>query len=528
MRTARKQHGERRKGFLRVWVREGIFAPAVIPAALALAALAPAICLLAGCVTPADLLHLDQSTPVLTPAPAGASPLARALHYLQTTQTTADEEARSGADWAGDWPQYVAPNDAPDVSIRDVSPFMVTFIHHALTRATDDFAQMTPGQRAALGVPPEASDDARAMRQAAVVFMRRFEVPAGDPAAGTYGFWPRDRLPATPPDWLLSGLAFSYFRGPVLVGTLGPATIGFYPPLLAIPPDADDTATIYAALLDDGVHDAGTAPEMTYAPDMGQVPADGTGDAVSPVLRRTRRSDATGARLARFFSDWRDLGQAPRRLNPPWLPAASGAFLTQLAYDDPPGVPTPNDVDLVVNANVLRALARYGRLDTPGAAEAVALINAAVAAGYQRTAPDEISIYYPDNFAFHYCVSRAYREGPVAGLAPAVAGLADELEATVLWRDDGTAYWDKGDPALNTALAALTLMNADRRGPTLDAAIAYLLSQQDAVYGGWPAGVFFVGRMTNGAVLGWRSAAMTTAMCLEALCEYEVGPDAAS
>jgi hypothetical protein len=567
--------------------------------ALRACALGAAMCALAGCVTPADLLHLDQSAPVLVPAPAAASAIARALHFLQTTQTTADDEARTGADWAGDWPQYVSPNNSPSTYVRDVSPFMVTFIHHALTRASQTLERMTPERAAelgltaeraaavgltaertgALGALPEAgivSDagvsstavDLRAMRGAAVAFMRRFEVPTGEPAAGTYGFWPQDRLPASPLDWLLAGLAFSYFGGPVFGGMLGPPNIDFYPPVLAIPPDADDTATVYAALLDDAIEDRGMLQSWG-----------GTGDAVSALLRQTRRSDATGevlrrtrrsgatgevlrrtrrsgatgadglrrtqrsgatpppkatgstgARLARFFSDWRDLGQAPRQPNPSWLPPASGAFLTMLAYDDPPGVTTPNDVDLVVNANVLYCLARYGRLDTPGVAEAVGLINAAVAAGFQRTAPGdqqsapaEISSYYPDNFAFHYCVSRAYREGPVAALAPAVTGLADELEASVQWRADGSAYWDKGDPALNTALAALALMNAGRRGPIVDAAIAYLRAEQDAIYGGWPAGVFFVGRMDNGVVMEWRSAALTTAMCLEALCEYELG-----
>jgi hypothetical protein len=167
----------------------------------------------------------------------------------------------------------------------------------------------------------------------------------------------------------------------------------------------------------------------------------------------------------RFLVDWRDLGVVPRRLNPPWLPPASGAFLTWLTYRHRPLPRFPNDVDLVVNANVLYALARYGRLGVPGADQAVALINLATALGLHRGRLEEITAYYPDNLAFGYAVSRAFFEGPVPALEPSVRILADDLEASVRFRPDGTAYWDKGEPHLNTAFAVLTLLNARRETP---------------------------------------------------------------
>jgi hypothetical protein len=151
----------------------------------------------------------------------------------------------------------------------------------------------------------------------------------------------------------------------------------------------------------------------------------------------------------------------------------------------------------------------------------VRLINAAALLGIHRVRMQDVSEYYPDNFAFQYVVSRAYYEGGVTALDPAVQSFATEIEASALTRGDGSAYWDKGDPQLNTAFAALTLMNAGRGGGLVDRAIRYLESEQNAV-GGFDAARFFYGRTDGGPVFEFTSASLTTAMALEAMARHRL------
>lgn len=414
-----------------------------------------------------------------------SAPVARALDFLDAQQLTQPLTCSIAGtrvrDFPGDWPQYFYFRDAPAVRIREVSPFMVAYIHEALTTIT---AQTAP----ALGLLPADVENARLMRQRAVAFIQTFASPPTAPDAGTYGFWPQDQgLPNTNP--ILSRLTFLLLRGPVLDGTRTPLNLPIYSRELAIPSDADVTAAAYLTLLNQAA--LGEGPAVSGSP-------------------------------AHFFSDWRDTGVDPRRFNPPWLPHASGAFLTWLSYHDPPDLTIPNDVDLVVNANVLYTLARFGKLDTPGVTDAIALINLAVSQNLYRTHPDQISLYYPNNFAFQFSVSRAYREGPVPGLKPAVETLADDLEARAIVGTNGIAHWDQGDPDLNTAFAALTLLNAGRDTPLIGMAIKYLKERQDRCLGSWKEGVFFIARTDGGPQVNWTSASFTTAMALEAICRYEL------
>jgi hypothetical protein len=381
-------------------------------------------------------------------------------------------------DFPGDWPQFFHLRGAPAARVRDVSPFIVAFIHHALTHAVEE-------NRGPLGLSRWHLRAARAARQRAVEFMRRFESPAGTPDAGTFGFWPYDTRPDVPGPAVERALV-AWLRGPILGGDRVPLNLPVVPTPLAIPTDADVTATVYAALLDDAGLDGG---------------------------------DGSQAPFERFFVDWRDVGVVPRRLNPPWLPPASGAFLTWLTYKDPSVPYFPNDVDLVVNANVLFALGRHGRLHVPGVAEAIELISRAIAHGLHRDRLEEITEYYPDNLVFHYAVSRAFHEGGVDRLASAVEILADDLETSAIKRSNGTAYWDRGAPHLNTAFAILTLLNAGRETPLVSRAAAYLAIEQSAA-GGYDAAPFFIARADNGQVFEFSSAALTTAMALEALARH--------
>ncbi len=411
-----------------------------------------------------------------------ALPIRRALRFLFALQVqeplSVVMDGDRVRDYPGDWPQFFHLRGSPAFRVRDVSPFMVAFVHHALTHVTEE-------NRRALGLSRRDVRDAREMRRRAVDFLQRFESPAGATDAGTFGFWPYDAHPGAPKPPVERALV-AWLQGPILGGERVPLNLRVFPTPLAIPTDADVTATTYAALLDHARLDGGRETDVPFH---------------------------------QFFVDWRDLGVVPRRLNPPWLPPSSGAFLTWLTYKDPGAPLFPNDVDMVVNANVLFALGRYDRLDLPGVAEAVGLICQAAVSGLHRDRYEEITEYYPDNLVFHYAVSRAFHEGGVQELAPAVEVLADDLEASAIERSDGTAFWNRGAPHLNTAFAILTLLNAGRATPLVDRAAAYLAAEQRPS-GGYHETPFFIGRADGGQVFEFSSAALTTALVLEALARH--------
>lgn len=413
-------------------------------------------------------------------SPDGPNPEAKAIEgafsFLRDQQVAETTQERWAVDYAGDWPQYFFLKGVPSVRIRDVSPFIVTFIHHALAHLVEDHAE-------ALGLDPEQLATARSMRQQAIAVLWQFEAVPWDPAGGTFGFWPY-YLGAPSSTLPFQSVLLALAKGPILNGRRMPINLDIFPEALAIPTDADVTATTFAALLDDELLDGGDGVKSTPE---------------------------------KFLSDWRDTGDVPLRFRPVWLPEESGAFLTWLCYGSRW---TPNDVDLVVNANVLFALARYRLLEAPGVSEAIALINHVTEQGLHRTHPGEIALYYPDNYTFHYAVSRAYYEGPVPALRPAVEILAADLEQSSLEDNDGAAYWDKGAPELNTAFAVLTLMNAGRRTPLIAKGIEYLKPRQSVPPGNRAEGVFFLGRSDGGLEIDFVSQSFTAAISLEALCRF--------
>lgn len=425
------------------------------------------------------LVQDDCNVPEVAAPVEPLPPISAALRYLQATQFEADLVVAGQVVYAGDWPQCFT-FQGTGWWVRDTSPFMATFVHHAL-------ALVTAEHQRALGVSDADVQSALHMRKAAVALVLRFQARPDAPDAGTFGFWPDWRQAWLPGDLILATASIGHIGGPEMWGVRAPASVSFFPRAFAIPTDADDTATVYAALLDHARLDGGPAVSVPFE---------------------------------RFFADWRDLGQVVRRNQGPWLPAESGAYLTWLAYDGAATTARCNDVDPVVNANVLYVLGRYGRLDTPGVADAAALINTCMQAGAHRTDAGQLSLYYPDNLSLHYCVTRAYAEGAVAALAPAADLLVADLLASAKWNAAGHCYWDRGDSSLNTALAVLALLNAGWIGPEVAGAIEHLIATQDPASGGWEAGAFFRGRFDRGQEAVWFSPALTTAMALEALCRY--------
>ena len=415
--------------------------------------------------------------PAVEPAPVAVrgTSIERGLAFLAHRQVTPEQERVWGRDWAGNWPQFVFERDTVFPMVREVSPFLATFICDALSWVREDTV-------ASLGLSPEAATEARTMRCRAVALMKRFAICATRDGDRLYGFWPRGRRALSVPQWLVGQLAILRYRGAAHYGVLAPYNAPSYPTELMAWTDADDTAVIYAALADH-------ARAEGHSP-----PAD---------------------RLDRALSYWRDDGRHNRTF-PRWMAQRSGLYLTWLFPDC--RARTENDIDLVVNANVLYALARLGQTAPPEVAPA---LIAATRAGRHHRA-DCSSKYYADRALYHWLFARAYADGPVPALRPAVEILADELQRSAVRRPDGLVYWRGEVPERETALALLTLMRAGRFGSLVDGGVAWLRCVQDPVDGGWRESVFCEGPTMNGPITEWRSRSFTTAVALEALIRHRL------
>jgi hypothetical protein len=259
----------------------------------------------------------------------------------------------------------------------------------------------------------------------------------------------------------------------------------FYPPELAAHPDADTTAVIHAMRLDQA--------------------------------RLTARPAPTADALARVLARWRDLGQF-RRTGPPALRPRSGVYLTWLTW--PPGPDAINDADLCVNANALWALGKYGVLDTPGVDEATAWILRAVGNREHRDI-SSVALYYAGSTILERLVARAFSEGGVNRLAPTVERLADDLDRSAVHHPDATSSWKGEDTILSTACAVLTLLDAGKRGPLVDAGVRFLVGAQRRD-GGWRSCWAQFMTSDSGVRLYARCDAFTTAFALEALCRWRL------
>jgi len=181
-----------------------------------------------------------------------------------------------------------------------------------------------------------------------------------------------------------------------------------------------------------------------------------------------------------------------------------------------------NDVDCVVNANVLNALARYSELDTPGVEQACEFVNWAFESGHQNTC----GVYYPSPYNPHYVVAKAYHAGATC-LKPAL----DRAVSEILEKQQADGSWAshiEGD-AVHTGLYALnTLLYAGDTqsrgtGPAIDAGIRSALQSRQVRENGtvaWEPGVFFSGGTFARYWIFWRSEPYTTALGAEALSLY--------
>ena len=159
-----------------------------------------------------------------------------------------------------------------------------------------------------------------------------------------------------------------------------------------------------------------------------------------------------------------------------------------------------NPADSVVNANVIAYLG-----DRPETRAAQRWIETLVAAG---SAPDLALRYYPAPIDLYVALARARSLA-----APAFAGLRPTLIDRILsCRQPGGGFGD----VLRTAqaLTALHRLRAGARVEVVQPATDRLLEAQ-LPDGGWPECLAWLGQ--PGTPLGFGSAALTTACCVEAL-----------
>ena len=186
-----------------------------------------------------------------------------------------------------------------------------------------------------------------------------------------------------------------------------------------------------------------------------------------------------------------------------------GRFKTWLSPDA-----NPLDVDSVVNANVVGYLAVQGqnRLGERAAAWLVGLVRDGTAGGSSH--------YYPDTLDLYDAMARARARGAPAlqDLGPA---LVDRIRAR---REPDGGYGD----TLRTArsLSALHILGAAPTGPELEATLELILRRQRPD-GSWPAARFWQGPLPPAPPrVGFASAMLDTASCIEALVRLGGGPAA--
>lgn len=230
---------------------------------------------------------------------------------------------------------------------------------------------------------------------------------------------------------------------------------------------------------------------------------------VAFILRRygMLKGDSTKITLANrnedgLFLTWVLPRMATLKYPPYWLVALKdGLFAVQRYFFWKYTEAEPDDVDGVVNANVLLYLG--DRPETPASASYLLKI---LEEGREACCDK----WHLNRFTFYYMVSRACYNG-VKSLRGSVAPITERILASA--SDDGQI----GAGALDTALAACSLLNFNIRDPVLDRAVEFLINTQ-STEGNWPRAVFYFGGPKK--VNGWGSASLTTALCFEALVRY--------
>lgn len=214
----------------------------------------------------------------------------------------------------------------------------------------------------------------------------------------------------------------------------------------ALPPDADDTAMALVALHREG-------------------------HSISPQTLDTLRANRDSRNL---FNTW---------------------------MGDPSAPVDSRETDAVVNLNVLLL---FGLVHENFEEVCGYLLKQVESEAFRRG-----SVYYPSPWAFTYAFSRAYADGGVACLQPALAKVREKTLS--LQKSDGG--WGS---EYETVLALLTLLNLGERGPAVEKALRFLVARQDSD-GGWIFEPAYTGADRS---MSYGSRAVTASLCIEAFAKY--------
>ncbi len=180
--------------------------------------------------------------------------------------------------------------------------------------------------------------------------------------------------------------------------------------------------------------------------------------------------------------------------------APGGPYYTWIGINDRTDDPRARQVDALVNANILFC-AGLLNLELPGA-------SAYLRAVIRRNDYQEASLYGVSPHFLIYLISRAYADGNVSGLAPAMPALHNYI-LQKLPAPPGKLS------AFELACLAVSLLNLEADPLLIEARLSPLLKAQQAT-GHWPAWGAYAGFHPNYD----GSPALTTALALEALGKY--------
>jgi len=173
-----------------------------------------------------------------------------------------------------------------------------------------------------------------------------------------------------------------------------------------------------------------------------------------------------------------------------------------------PETNNPNDIDCVVNANVLLYLG-----ENPRTRSVCTYLNDIVA----RNCELQSSVYYIDEAAVYYAISRAFHEG-----IRCLEASRDSIVARISsGQEENGSFGDE----LSTAFSVCTLLNLGESDSTILSNAASYLIQRQRANGSWVNIAFYVAR---DASVWWGSEEFTTALCVEALARFEQLSDSAN
>ncbi len=405
-----------------------------------------------------------------------ARAISRGVDFLWRTQATAaTEQSSPRASFEGDWDQFIGIDFGLFMrSLHDTGPFVSAYVCQWLQHVTDEKA-------ATIGLGSDDCAHARDIRNRVLRLQSRFEMPDG-----TVAYWPlASGDPATLRERFQANFMRIWYGGPALHGVLAPRGVRGLPPEYRTWPDPDCTAM------------TSVARAICHR-------IDATSTRLSPDLRSVLAPYRYTGRENLFF---------PSHAQPP-----AGVYFGFCVPKDRPDL--PHDVDLIVNCNILHALALSGEADSPEARRIIDWINDTVRTGTFRNISD-VTLYYRQENFFPYVVARACREGGIRALEHSMQELAQEVRSRAVQRTDGTLCWLGRNPVRATSLALSCLLLAGQSDALTDGAARYLLAQQNQQTGAWRDDWLPLAETASGRSFKIRCDATQTACAIHALCLHQ-------